>query len=1152
MHRKRKFLTEVVSWNSIRKAEWRNNIIKAVRRNGVRKVVQRNNIWRNGVWQNGILAVAVAMLIFFGVHFSVSARELRELSVSHVVDTIDKDIYEIPEEYHFSAQIQRDENGNILTEFVPFGTWNNEQAHMAAIDGDFVITCITGDRNKGNLGAWYYNVGCYRGKTVDLKCTIEDYMQRGGPEDTSGMNLGWVALAKERLGVYIRHLQWVDLKLEFFDAKTGEPLTIQSSAVITDVDAGEGMSILSGYESLMVSENCTLQKYDMDGRVLFVEAQEKDAYEETKDDWAQVQVFFESSEFRYRIYSAEGVEKLFEEKLSEGKNTEDGNTENENIEDLNIENENIEIENLENKNIENENTEVEKAEDDIEIIIEDAINGPTAPEFMLHFQGYSDCRLAPLTAGAGNMTVSDSDEVRKEECLLNHREEAFAYEMRYKVSPEYENWYYDSFVVTGHLPEEVSYQSGTVATGDGQNVMDQFYIREKDGLVTFEAKQVKNRLFYGKTYIFTVNVKLKDGADIESSWKESRYSWPFACRVEIQRGDTPDVKNMEAACANLVSEYIQGEVLVSLKDALSGAVLTDGEIMLLQWSERENAYVEIGRTSYSKEQEGYWFSNLTKNHDNRGRYKVMESKLPEHYLGSWEQKFEITQNGEMVAFTGTNQPTGETLVRMTSKIIREVDGESVLSEECGSQDAPVVVERGERIQYHIYVERDSAPTFKSGELVLTNKIPDGLLYEKETLHLIGEIIHPVENSTAKIASVRLTKEGVLTWKINHLDDGEVAHVIFEVDVPEMTALNLAADCGGVVQNMEEGNGVSIDAKNGIENEQDVLESDDTLQKMQGYIFTDYAELVDGEQTVTSNVLEHELHLPELKLELQATPGEDVVVHPREILEYTFTAKNKGTADAKNVILRLVLPDGLRYVEDSISCDREDVSLHLAKDTAENGGACKIVYGIIPQLEVDEQVSMKVKLYVERDYSENTVEVWAEIKEVWQDEADLYQVALEIDGYQKSEVLMHKVEAYPEIEAPETDGESGTENDGNEGNTSENGENVTGSEGNTSENGECDSGNTGDISGNEGNNSGNNENTSGSSGGTINGNESGEQNHSVISPEEVEENLTKGNTKEQGSAAKTGDSAKVGFYAGIGILSILAFLLCIFRYKQWIK
>lgn len=941
-----------------------------------------------------LLLSALALLAFFGFRFSVSAKELQKYMS-----------YQIPKEYHFSAQIQRNESDERITEFVPFGEWDNEEKNNAAITGDFVITRIAGNAGKGKLGAWYYNVGTYEGKTVDLKCTIEDYMQKNGPQDTTGTNLGWVALSAERLGIYVRYLQWVDVRLEFYDADTGVPLEIKSSAVITDVDDGEGMRILSECESVMVNQRCKLKQLEQGeaeagNELLFYEENEQSAYEDEKDDWAQVQVLFDSSVFRYRTYSALGMQVFKKEvinQMTENLLTVDGG----------------EYGVIEEKDAV---TEASKQQMISEPASDEVANGPEPPEFMLHFQGYSDCRLAPLTVGEGELTATDTDESKQKNCMLKHREENFSYEMVYTVSPEYKNWYYDSFMVTGQLPDEVQYLSGEVFTAEGKAVSEQFFIRENRGSVTFEAKQEQNRSFYGKTYVFTINAKVKPEAELDTLWDGTQYKLPLHLQVEIIRDETSDLKETSVANVCIYEEYIDGNVKICLKDCLSGVDLTDGEFALLEWSEAKHDYVETKRIGYEQEENGFVFRNLSKTYDNRGKYKVKVSRVPKHYVGIWEQELVVKKNHALFEVVGKHQPTGETSVRMTSKILRKINGEETLSEEYNSKDNAVALQRGDRIQYHIYVERDSALSYKSGELVLKNKIPMDLLYEKATMNLIGEIQHPVENSTAKIASVRLDKDGVLTWKINHLDNGEVAHVIFEVDVPEMFT---NADTFGKEE-------VQHSSDGGEEAELRKEWTSGTVEKTSyKKRFVDYAELIDGDKIIASNVLEHQLEIPAIEVGLWSVPNTEFVVHPRESVTYLMTAKNQGTLTAKNVMVRMLIPEGCSYVEDSLRCEREDAKLYFAYG-GENKDICKMIYVMIPELKGGEKADIKVKVRVENTYQGESIAAVGEIRELWQQDADIHEIALEIAGFQKSEPLIHMVERYPEIEPPEKKAEDGIE------------------------------------------------------------------------------------------------------------------------------
>ncbi len=679
------------------------------------------------------LAVVLTVLMLYGTGQSVMAQEVLGPPPIEHADAINENSYEVSKEYQFSAQIQKDKTGKIITEFVPFGSWDNKEKSLVSMDDESVITRIKDSSSKGKIGAWYYNVGTYHGTTVDLKCTVADYKQM---ELEDGTGLGWIGLSKEHLGIYQNYLDWVELKMEFFDGNTGEPLTVKSTAVITDVDRYEGMTILSDCNSLLLSEDCTLKQSAAQGRILFWEVEGKSANSENEDDWAQIQAEFESNTFRYRFYSKEGLS-----------------------EDKNAENNWIDVSSYTSWN---------------------AYWQGEGPQFELKYQGYSDCRLAPLAVNEGCMAVSDKDEDSVQTCILNDRDETFTYKIIYEIPLEHEKWYYDSFVVTSQLPEYLEFKSGNVYTLGGENVTSQFYLRETNGLVTFEAKQKKNRNFYGKTYVFGLSVKVKTGASLDELWDGQYYSLPQQGQVEIRQGNHKMVQTTKAASARIDSEYVDGRVFIKLTDERSQEVLTEAAFTLFEWSERKKAYCEAEIIPYSRELSGYNCEGLKKTHENQGKYRIMESKVPEHYTGGWEQEILVTENEDYFSFEVTHQPSGENLVRMTSVILK-ADGS--VGEETGSLESAMELEYGDRIQYHIYVERDCAISYKSSELLLKDKIPAAAVYDKSSLNLVGEILNQTENSTAKIASVRLDKEGVLTWKINHLDDGEVAHVLFEVGVP---------------------------------------------------------------------------------------------------------------------------------------------------------------------------------------------------------------------------------------------------------------------------------------------------------------------------------------------------------------------------------
>ena len=379
---------------------------------------------------------AILLLLIFCFHFTVQAQELRNADLKrdadgslHVVKTGSED--RIPKEYAFSPQIQYDAAGKRITKFVPFGRWDNEEKDIAHISEYAVVTRMSGAGTKTERGAWYYDVGDYQGKKVDLKCTIVDYGNYDVGASTNVTKMGFAAMSEERIGIYFRHLEWIQVKMEYFESNTGTQKNIKSTVVLTDVDQKESLVIYSDAESFMVSEDCPLTWRVEDGKPYFAEEEEKHAYEEDKDHWAKVQVLMDGSALEFRLYSEQGW-KLHEARKAQQEGRLEDYLEEE--EDLYY------MESPYNDGI--------------------YVNGPEPPEFMFQLLGISDCRLSPLEMETGTAGMTDSDEVYQKSCTLKNREEVFTCEMVYDMPKEHQRWYYDRMIACLKLPDSLNIVQG--------------------------------------------------------------------------------------------------------------------------------------------------------------------------------------------------------------------------------------------------------------------------------------------------------------------------------------------------------------------------------------------------------------------------------------------------------------------------------------------------------------------------------------------------------------------------------------------------------------------------------------------------------------------------------------------------------------------
>ena len=95
-------------------------------------------------------------------------------------------------------------------------------------------------------------------------------------------------------------------------------------------------------------------------------------------------------------------------------------------------------------------------------------------------------------------------------------------------------------------------------------------------------------------------------------------------------------------------------------DAKTGEVLKGAEFTLYEYSAAKKAYKEKGTLlNYDSSSELYVSGELLKTSDNEGKYKIMETKTPPGYTGSWEEEVNITDKDARLSFEVVNEKEKE-------------------------------------------------------------------------------------------------------------------------------------------------------------------------------------------------------------------------------------------------------------------------------------------------------------------------------------------------------------------------------------------------------------------------------------------------------------------------------------------------------------
>lgn len=124
--------------------------------------------------------------------------------------------------------------------------------------------------------------------------------------------------------------------------------------------------------------------------------------------------------------------------------------------------------------------------------------------------------------------------------------------------------------------------------------------------------------------------------------------------------------------------YPKGQILVKKTDSLTGEILNDAEFTIYTWDESEKGYLEnpfdCVLMNYEAEQERYVSGELEITPQNQGKFKIVETKNPEGYSGTWEKEVVLSEEILEISLDAENQPERLPLGEITIvKKIKEKD-----------------------------------------------------------------------------------------------------------------------------------------------------------------------------------------------------------------------------------------------------------------------------------------------------------------------------------------------------------------------------------------------------------------------------------------------------------------------------------------------
>lgn len=226
-----------------------------------------------------------------------------------------------------------------------------------------------------------------------------------------------------------------------------------------------------------------------------------------------------------------------------------------------------------------------------------------------------------------------------------------------------------------------------------------------------------------------------------------------------------------------------------------------------------------------------------------------------------------------------------------------VVGGTAGDEDRGTAGAPVDTKLSQVVEYHLRVHYAGAEGAKSGNLIVTDPVPDGTAYVDGSA--TGTVTTAADGSTATVSTGTLTADG-MQWIINGMSPGEEALLTFRVTAP-----TTAGERGEhIFENTA--NLVDEDKKDALDEDGSAVYGRDEYDKDSETTYHKVTEPKIGVVKTSDKMVGGD---PDIQGRL-VVPGEEIT--------YTLKVTNSGTADAQNVTLRDYIPEGTTYKDGSAS------------------------------------------------------------------------------------------------------------------------------------------------------------------------------------------------------------------------------------------
>lgn len=233
---------------------------------------------------------------------------------------------------------------------------------------------------------------------------------------------------------------------------------------------------------------------------------------------------------------------------------------------------------------------------------------------------------------------------------------------------------------------------------------------------------------------------------------------------------------------NIREYFVKGSIAVHKEDAITGERLSGAEFKLYEWSNADGTYKYLKDFAYKKTTQEYLVSDVKGTDANSGKFKIVETKVPDGYYGAWEKEIILQEGQNSYTYTAPNTPyQGVIEVEKVSPNGKKLSGavfEITALEDILSPNGTVLVKKGDVVAN---LTTDDTGTARSEKLYLGHyrvtevKAPEGYVISGEPQDVELQIERPdqtealvqvtFENklSVAEVTVRKKIKESDIVW-----------------------------------------------------------------------------------------------------------------------------------------------------------------------------------------------------------------------------------------------------------------------------------------------------------------------------------------------------------------------------------------------------